>query len=87
MLTEMNLKPFAFLPLEQHGLKYSLMSACGQDVSSVQQTSTVTAVFLAPGTDGLPKPVNPKGNKPLIFIGRTDAEAEAPTLWPPDMKK
>ena len=32
------------------------------------------------------KPVNPKGNQPWIFIGRTDAEAEAPTLWPPDVK-
>ena len=30
--------------------------------------------------------VNPKGNQPLIFIGRTDAEAEAPILWPPDTK-
>ena len=32
------------------------------------------------------KPVNPKRNQPRIFIGRTDAEAEAPVLWPPDMK-
>ena len=32
------------------------------------------------------KPVNPKGNQPWIFIGRTDAEAEALILWPPDMK-
>ena len=32
------------------------------------------------------KPVNPKGNKPSLFIGRTDAEAEAPILWPPDAK-
>ena len=31
------------------------------------------------------KPVNPKGNQPWIFIGRTDAEAEAPILWPSDM--
>ena len=30
------------------------------------------------------KPVNPKGNQPWIFIGRTDAEAETPILWPPD---
>ena len=30
------------------------------------------------------KPVNPKGNQPCIFIGRTDVEAEAPILWPPD---
>ena len=28
------------------------------------------------------KPVNPKGNQPRIFIGRTSAEAEAPRLWP-----
>ena len=32
------------------------------------------------------KPVNPKGNQLLIFIGRTDAEAEALILWPPDAK-
>ena len=32
------------------------------------------------------KPVNPKGNQPWIFIGRTDAEPEAPILWPPDAK-
>ena len=32
------------------------------------------------------KPVNPKGNKPSLFIGRTDAEAEAPILGPPDAK-
>jgi len=32
------------------------------------------------------KPVNPKGNQPWTFIGRTDAEAEAPILWPPDEK-
>ena len=29
------------------------------------------------------KPVNPKGNQSWIFIGRTDAEAQAPVLWPP----
>ena len=29
------------------------------------------------------KPVNSKGNQPWIFTGRTDAEAEAPILWPP----
>ena len=32
------------------------------------------------------KPVHPKGNQPWIFIGKTDAEAEAPVLWPPDAK-
>ena len=29
------------------------------------------------------QPVHPKGNQPWIFIGRTDAEAETPILWPP----
>jgi hypothetical protein len=33
------------------------------------------------------KPVNPKGNQSSIFIGRTDAEAKGPILWPPDLKK
>ena len=28
------------------------------------------------------KPVNPKGNQPWVFIGRTHAEAEAPIFWP-----
>ena len=32
------------------------------------------------------KPVSPKENKSWIFIGRTDAEAEAPIFWPPDAK-
>ena len=32
------------------------------------------------------QPVNPKGNQSRIYIGRTDAEAEAPILWPPDAK-
>ena len=31
-------------------------------------------------------PVNPKGDRSWIFIGRTDAEAEAPILWPPNVK-
>ena len=32
------------------------------------------------------KPVNPKGNQSWIFIGKTDVQAEAPMLWPPDVK-
>ena len=33
------------------------------------------------------QPVNPKGNQSWVFIGRTDAEAETPIFWPPDVKK
>ena len=32
------------------------------------------------------QPVHPKGNQSWAFIGRTDAEAETPILWPPDVK-
>ena len=32
------------------------------------------------------QPVHPKGNQSWIFIGRTDAKAETPILWPPDVK-
>ena len=32
------------------------------------------------------QPVHPKGNQSWIFIGRNDAEAETPILWPPDVK-
>ena len=32
------------------------------------------------------KPVHPKVDQPWIFIGKTDAEAETPILWPPDVK-
>jgi len=37
------------------------------------------------GLQGI-KIVNPKGNQSWIFIEKTDAEAEAPILWPPDAK-
>ena len=32
------------------------------------------------------QPVHPKGDQSWIYIGRTDAEAETPILWPPDVK-
>ena len=32
------------------------------------------------------QPINPKGNQSGIFIGRTNAEAETPILWSPEMK-
>ena len=33
------------------------------------------------------QPVHPKGDQSWVFFGRTDAEAEAPILWPPDVKR
>ena len=43
-------------------------------------------ILLSPLNSKEIKPVNPKGNKPWIFTGRTDAEADAPILWPCDSK-
>ena len=47
-----------------------------------------TVVLKTLGSLGLQeiRPVNPKENKSWIFIGRTDAEAETPIFWPPDLK-
>ena len=39
-----------------------------------------------PWTARRSKPVHPKGDQSWTFIGRTDAEAETPILWPPDAK-
>ena len=42
--------------------------------------------LLSPLDSKQTKPVNPKGNQPLIVTGRTGGKAEALILWPPDMK-
>ena len=42
--------------------------------------------LLSPWDSKKINPVNPKGRQPWIFTGRTEAEAEAPILWPPDAK-
>ena len=39
----------------------------------------------SPGQQGDPT-IHPKGNQSLIFIGKTDVEAETPILWPSDAK-
>ena len=50
------------------------------------QTAVLDKTLESPLDSKEIKPVNPKGNQPWIFIGRTDAEAEAPIFWPPDAK-
>ena len=50
------------------------------------QTAVLEKTLESPWDSKDIKPVNPKGNQPWIYIGRTDAEAEAPILWPPDLK-
>ena len=54
-----------------------MLSNCGAGEDKILESPTDSKEI---------KTVNPKGNQPQIFIGRTDAEAEAPKLWPPDVK-
>ena len=50
------------------------------------QTVVTEMTLVSPLHSKVIKPGNPKGNQQWIFIGRIDAEAEAPILWPPDVK-
>ena len=50
------------------------------------QTVVLEKILESPSDNKEIKPVNLKGNQPWILIGRTDAEAEAPVLWPPEAK-
>ena len=47
------------------------------------QTVVLEKTFESPLDSEEIQPVHPKGNQPWIFFGRTDAETEAPILWPP----
>jgi len=49
-------------------------------------TVVLEKIFESPLGCKVIRPVQPKGNQSWIFIGRTDAEAETPILWPPDAK-
>ena len=51
------------------------------------QTVVLKKTFESPLDSKEIKPVNPKWNQSWIFIGKTDAEAEASVLWPPNAKK
>ena len=50
------------------------------------QTVLLEKTFASPLDCKEIQPVHPKGDRSWVFIGRTDAEAEAPILWPPDAK-
>ena len=61
-------------------------SAIGTPTSPPSRTVMLEKTLKSPLDSKEIKPVNPKGNQFWIFIGRTDAEAEVPKLWSPDMK-
>ena len=66
---------------------YKLLTYFGPFPSdSVVFKTNYSVLLRVPWTAKEIQPVHPKGNQSWIFIGRTDAEAEAPILWPPDVK-
>ena len=73
-----------------HMLSISVLSSMFvhlSDLITLYMRTVVLEKTLESPLDCKIKPVNPKGNQPWIFIGRTDAKAESPILWPPDVKK
>ena len=65
-----------------------LLAVQGTLKSLVQPYSSKALILLIQSSGLIPLQgaVNPKGNQSWIFFGRTDAEAETPILWPPDVK-
>ena len=67
-----------------------VMYGCERKLSAEELTLLNCGV--GEGTLGSPldckeiQPIHPKGDQAWVFIGRTDAEAETPILWPPDVK-
>ena len=82
------------LPTKVHIVKTKIFPAVMYRCESwnIMKVEHQELMFLNCGSGDLEKPldckeiltVNPKGNQPWIFIGRSDAEAEAPILWPSD---
>ena len=61
-----------------------VMYGCESWTVKKAECQRIDAFELSLGLQGDP-PVHPKGNQSWVFIGRTDAEAETPILWPPHL--
>ena len=69
-----------------HVWMWELDSKKGEALNWCLQTVVLKKILESPLDSKEIKPLKPKGNQSWIFTGRTDAEAEAPLLWPPDAK-
>ena len=70
--------------MEQFPLKLGFLTYVVPWAPLVDRQSCLRKMFLNARRSN--QSVNPKGNQPWMFIGRTDAKAEAPVLWPPHVK-
>ena len=87
MLTKVHIVKAMVFPIDMYGCKsWTIKKAEHPRIDSLW-TVVLEKTLKSPLESKDVKPVNPKGNQPWIFIGRTDAEAETPILWPPDVKR
>ena len=66
--------------------EYTLYDSIYKRITKILKIQCILRSAFNHHQNDYPQPVHPKGNQSCIFTGRTDAEAEAPILWPPDAK-
>ena len=67
-------------------LKLQYFGHLTRGVDSLEKTVMLEKTLASPLDCKEIQPVHPKGDQSWMFIGRTDAEAETPVLWPPHVK-
>ena len=76
---------FCWCLIENHNILQSNYPSIKNIIKVAKKKNVVLQKTLESTLDSKEiKPANPKGNKPWILFGRTDAEAEAPIIWPPN---
>ena len=85
LLTKVHLVKAMVLPVVMYGCESGILQAEHWRIYAFW-TVVLEKILESPLDSKEIKLVNPKENQPWIFTGKTDAEAEAPILWPPDVK-
>ena len=86
MLTKVHLVKAMFFPVDMYGCESWTIKKSWVLKNWCSWTVVLERILQSPLDCKELQPVHPKGNLSWIFIGRTDAEAETPVLWPPDVK-
>ena len=86
LLTKVHLVKALFFPVFMYGCKSCAMKKAEHWRIDAFELWWLEKTLESPLDCKEIQPVHPKGNQSWIFIGRTDAEAEAPILWPSDVK-
>jgi len=86
LLTKVHLVKAMFFPVVMYGCESWTIKKSWVLKNLCSWTVVLEKILQSPLDCKEIQPVHPKGNLSWIFIGRTDAEAETPVLWPPDVK-